>query len=338
MFQVYEGDSANDVWIKVARDLQSGSHVSQQEGRNGPTREILHAALSIRNPLQRWIPSRWPAVNPAFALTEVVWILRGRNDAALPTFFCNNLPKFQGDGPTFYGAYGQRLRRQHFDQIDRAYKALAANPDSRQVVLQIWDCEQDLPDEDGKPRSEDIPCNTISLLKVRNGQLEWTQIMRSNDGIIGLPQNIVQFTSLQEIMAGWLGVGIGNYQHYSDSLHAYEKDLNKFESRETHVQSNIDSLALPKAESDLLFKEIEARLDQFIRPELTASDFRPLVDWPAAPVAFQNILCVLAAETARRRGWKELAEKAMSNCGNPAFRQLWDNWIGRVNWKDGEAN
>jgi thymidylate synthase len=338
MFKVYEGESANDVWVKVAKDLSSGSNVSRQEGRNGPTREILHAALSISNPLQRWIPSRFPAVNPAFALAEVIWILRGRNDAALPTFFFSDLPKFQGEGPTFDGAYGHRLRRQHFDQIDRAYKALAANPASRQVVLQIWDCNLDLPFEDGSPQSEDIPCNTISLLKIRNGRLDWTQIMRSNDGILGLPQNIVQFTSLQEIMAGWLGVVVGEYHHYSDSLHAYEDEMRKFKINEISSLPNIDSLAMHKSESDLLFTEIESRLDLFIRPDLTISEFRPLIDWSNAPSAYQNILCVLAAETARRKGWKDLAEKAMEKCNNPALMQLWDNWFGRVGWRTGVSS
>ena len=49
------------------------------------------------------------------------------------------------------------------------------------MVIQIYDVETDFPVDNGQPRSNDIPCNICSLLKVREGKLEWSQIMRSND-------------------------------------------------------------------------------------------------------------------------------------------------------------
>ena len=51
--------------------------------------------------------------------------------------------------------------------------------------------------------------------------------MRSNDVLLGTPYNFVQYTSLQEILAGWLDIGVGSYNHYSDSLHLYERDIKK---------------------------------------------------------------------------------------------------------------
>lgn len=47
--------------------------------------------------------------------------------------------------------------------------------------------------------------------------------MRSNDVHRGLPYNVVQFTTLQEVMAGWLGLEVGGYHHWSDSLHLYRR-------------------------------------------------------------------------------------------------------------------
>jgi thymidylate synthase len=41
--------------------------------------------------------------------------------------------------------------------LERAYQALSKNPESRQVVLQIWDSTVDLPATDGKPSAEDVP-------------------------------------------------------------------------------------------------------------------------------------------------------------------------------------
>ena len=53
--------------------------------------------------------------------------------------------------------------------------------------------------------------------------------MRSNDIFRGLPYNFVQFTSMQEILAGWLKINVGSYNHVSDSLHIYERDLKEME-------------------------------------------------------------------------------------------------------------
>ena len=105
-------------------------------------------AITIQEPTNRWVVSREPAINPAFSLAEVIWILTGRNDAGFLNYFNSALPAFAGHGSCYHGAYGFRLRR-HFrdgwgrdlDQLERAYLTLCHEPDSRQAVLQIWDLE-----------------------------------------------------------------------------------------------------------------------------------------------------------------------------------------------------
>ncbi|HET7538170.1 MAG TPA: thymidylate synthase, partial [Candidatus Didemnitutus sp.] len=134
-----------------------------QPSRGGPTQEILHAAIAVENSSARWVISRHPALNPAYAFAELIWTVNGREDSAFLNYFNSKLPELAGDGPTYHGAYGKRLR-QHlgFDQFARAYHALKHNPDSRQVVLQIWDGKIDLPADDGVPVAPDIPCNLVS--------------------------------------------------------------------------------------------------------------------------------------------------------------------------------
>lgn len=252
MFQTIEAETADELWLKAAAWFEPGGPALEQESRAGGTAEVLRAALTLRDPRQRWIASRSPAMNPAFALAEVVWIICGRNDAAFLNYFNSRLAEFAGSGPTYHGAYGYRLRK-HFgiDQLGDAWRALSANKDSRQIALQIWDCRADLPNEDGTPRAADIPCNVMALLKVRENRLDWTQIMRSNDLFRGLPHNIVQFSSIHEILAGWLNVEVGSYNHFSDSLHLYEKDGN-VEDRisDCAPPRNTDSISLPKETSE----------------------------------------------------------------------------------------
>jgi thymidylate synthase len=49
--------------------------------------------------------------------------------------------------------------------------------------------------------------------------------MRGHDVWIGLPYDLFFATVLHELMAGWLGVELGEYHHHVDSLHIYECDV-----------------------------------------------------------------------------------------------------------------
>src|SRR5205085_7350 len=273
MFRVFEGRTANEVWRKVAIAFRSGEG-AVQSSRAGQTREILHSAMSISDPTQRWATSRQPRINIAFAIAEIVWIIIGRNDSAFLNYFNRQLHKYAGHGDTYHGAYGHRFRYHlGIDQLERAYQVLKAKPDSRQVVLQIWDGRSDLPDSSGKEASTDIPCNIVSILKVRGGKLEWMQILRSNDVYRGLPYNLVQFTTLQEIVAGWLGLELGEYNQISNSLHVYEKDLEYISGPSSDQRAiNVDSLAFPKEESDEYFNELAHNIETIIDQRVTAKE------------------------------------------------------------------
>lgn len=197
MWQLFEADTANELWTKVVESLLGDAGVITQPSRCGTTREILHAVLTLRQPRERWVTVRRPALNPAFAIAEVFWILEGRSDARFLSYFNRSFTRHVGTATHLHGAYGKRLRT-HFniDQLSHAYDTLRLNPNSRQVVLQIWDAGSDLPNEGGQPRDSDIPCNTQSILKIRNSKLEWLQVIRSNDVFLGLPHNLIQFTML----------------------------------------------------------------------------------------------------------------------------------------------
>ncbi len=303
----------------------------RQDSRLGPTRELLHSTFHLRDPRQRWVLSRRPALNPAFAIAEAVWILQGRNDAAFLNFWNPRLPKFAGQGITYDGAYGYRLRASlGVDQIERVYRLLAANPTSRQAILQIWDGRLDLPNEDGSPRNEDIPCNVMAIPKIREGKLEWLQIMRSNDIYLGTPHNFVQFTTLQEIMAGWLGLEVGSYIQISDSLHLYEHDMAQVEiaPEPTMATHNRDSLGLSKCEFDRVLAVIGDAMDRLRAPTLIRSEFCHCAE-ASLPEAWQNLLRIAAADAARRRGWTDEMETAAGACGNEALRAAWKAWVER---------
>ena len=93
------------------------------------------------------------------------------------------------DGKVFHAPYGFRLRHwgvrsedkfceenlhaaQGYDQVADAVKIFDNNPNTRQVVLSIWN-----PDLDLGTKTKDIPCNDILMLKIRNGKLTGAVMM-----------------------------------------------------------------------------------------------------------------------------------------------------------------
>jgi len=225
---VFFGESANDVWDQAYTRIRDSKLT--EISRVGKTRYINQAVFYITNPRKRIVVNREPVFSIAFSVAEIIWILAGSNKSSVINLFNPSLPKFAGNTDTYYGAYGFRLINSTVNQIKLAYETLRDNPNSRQVVLNIWNPELDLPNENGKPRSADIPCNLMSILKVSHGKLFWTQIMRSNDLILGTPYNFMQFTTLHELFANWLNLELGDYVLVCNNLHIYEKKLSRYQN------------------------------------------------------------------------------------------------------------
>ena len=328
--QIFEGASADQVWQKAAEALRMQRGQENQSSRAGATIEIVPACFTISNPRNRWVTSREPALSIAFALAEVIGMINGRQDSGYLNSFNPALPRYAGRGATFHGAYGHRLRRNfQVDQLKTAADALSASPDSRQVVLQIWDTKLDFPTSDGKPRAEDIPCNICSMLKVRDGKLHWTQIIRSNDLFRGVPYNFVQFTILQEVLSGWLNIDVGEYTHIADSLHVYLRDADKTFAYATMPEaSNTDSLAAPYEKSQGYWGELNQCVNELSRAR-TSSEIERIVISRVLPKAYSNILKIIAADAARRSGNADLAREFGEQCDNPVLRTCWERWYDR---------
>lgn len=327
--RVFKAPTATAAWEEAVTHLLDPLNGHRQPGRGGPTVELLHTLFELTDPRQRWVARPVP-INPSFAVAELVWILTGRQDAAFLTFWLPSLPTYIGNGTLAHGAYGHRLRH-HFglDQLERAFEVLRHDPDSRQVVLQLWDPRADLPGLDGRPVSSDIPCNVTSLLKMRDGRLDWMQVMRSNDIYRGTPYNFIQFTVLQEVMAGWLGIESGTYFHLSDSLHAYERDLPALRRGGPPVPVEVrNALALPKAESDAAWRDLERALSEIIQEPYRQEGLRALADL-GLPEGHADLLKLALSEAARKRQWADLEEELLLACQDPGLRDIGQRWSRR---------
>ena len=239
MASLFQAESADEVYpLLVGHVMQHGDLVAPHDkltGKNHTTRELRPVMVEIAQPRRRLVASR--PINVAFALAEVLWILAGRDDVEMLKGYNSTIGHFSDDGMTFNAPYGHRLRHAFgHDQIEDAIKILRLEPDSRQAVLQVWDARRD----HGSAATKDRACNLVGMLKVRDGRLNLTQIIRSNDLIWGVPYNWMQWTHVQEWIACQLGIPLGHYVHVADSLHIYhrhfaEADRIQAEAQEQHV-------------------------------------------------------------------------------------------------------
>ncbi len=321
-----KGNTANEVW-REAGIMLLGENAIETKSRVGNTRELLHVTLCINNPEQRWITARKPPISIALIISELVCIFNGCDDSAILNFWNPTLPKYAGNKINYPGAYGKRLCEEFgINQFERAYLALKNNPNNRQTVLLIWNPLKDMPDEDGNPADSDIPCNIISMLKVRDDKLYWSQIMRSSDLYRGLPIDIAHFTAIQEIMAGWLGLQVGEYTHYCDSLHLYVSDNEKLQITQTSEEQNSLDLKTCKEQFDKIISEIFKRMQYISLNSFDEKEIIKIGILESGVGVYDDIMIILAAYAANKNGWKETVADLLRYRKDNLLFKMFDNW------------
>lgn len=225
----------------------SGSRVVARSSRYGDVLMIEEpVTITYTHPRERVLLNPERDCNPFFHLYEALWMLAGRNDVAPLAYYNSRMPEFSDDGQTFNGAYGYRWRNapeMAWDQLTIIINHLKALPDSRRVVLQMWNVEDDLLKIGGNvPYSKDVCCNTNAYFSLRpighdlnqpigalvtKYALDMTVCNRSNDMVWGmLGANVVHFSILQEYVAAHLGAEVGRYHQFTNNLHVYKERWN----------------------------------------------------------------------------------------------------------------
>lgn len=218
------GNSAPEVYVDALNKVP----LSVKEGmsRNGPVLRVGGPAmLQLNNPLQRVMFDPIRRANPYFHVMEFIWMMAGDNSTRWISQFNKRFKQYAESNGLHHGAYGHRWR-EHFghDQLLGAVEELRRDPESRRVVLAMWD-----PGSDQGRAKRDLPCNTHIYLDVVDAHLNMTVCNRSNDLFWGmLGSNIVHMTLLQELMASAIGVRVGIYRVFTNNLHVYP-EMPRFE-------------------------------------------------------------------------------------------------------------
>lgn len=186
------------------------------------TRELNNVKLTIDNigqaPGDNIVSVR--GISPSYLMGELLWYFTGRNDLQFISAFAKKWEQVSDDGETCNSAYGYIMKNKFpFNQISQVVNILKHDPNSRRAIINLNTPHLN------RLKTKDEPCTIALQFYIRDGKLNCTGIMRSNDIWTGFPYDVAFFTELQKYIACRLNILCGSYTHFATSLHMYDRNL-----------------------------------------------------------------------------------------------------------------
>lgn len=232
--KTYEGFT--EAYIDLCRIVRD-EYEFESSPRGMRIKEKLGAQFRIKNPRDRLPFVEARNFSATYFIAETLWYLSGSDSTSWISRYASFWKGISDDGVTANSAYGSRIFKSHpriasggLVQWDYVKGELQRDPDSRRAVIHIR-----TPD-DSLNAVKDVPCTLALQFFIRENKLHLHVNMRSSDIILGIAYDVPAFTTMQEILANEIGVGLGEYVHTSNSLHCYERD---FEMLSAIADSNI---------------------------------------------------------------------------------------------------
>ncbi len=193
--------------------------------RGMQTKEVRNATIVLTDPVQAIPMGVGRKLNMKIGAVETTQLIAGVSSAMQLNLASNNaFENYMNDG-RLLGAYGPRL----FDQLENVVRMISRDPDTRQAAALVWRGNETTLALQG---NKDVPCTVALSWNVRDGKLNASTVMRSNDVMLGVAYDFWMFTRLQMTLAWALGLEVGDYRHHAISLHIYERDWGKVEDFE----------------------------------------------------------------------------------------------------------
>lgn len=173
-------------------------------------REIRNLSVSIRNPRTRFVEHS-SIHYPLIALRQFLIVCdTGADDIVSRAAV---MGRAQGSAAA---KYDDLNKPGIFKKLRAISDLLQRDSHSRQAVLNL----EYAPDNRGR-----LPITLSLQFFVRNGQLEATSHLRSNDLWNGFLTDVLMLAFLQELVADQLKVEVGTYTHIVGSAHVYDTDV-----------------------------------------------------------------------------------------------------------------
>lgn len=213
-----------------------GEHTSP---RGMGTSEIENVALVLPNPRLALPVGIGRKFSHGILAAETMQWLAGISDLKqLDSVSRGKFSNFADDPNFLYGAYGPRA----WLGLESVVRVLGDDPDSRRAVVSLWSHVE-------SEKTNDLPCTVNWGFRIRDGRLNMTTSMRSNDVYTGVTYDVPAMTRIQSAVAWALGVETGTYTHIAYSFHLYDRDAeavsNMRQGGDAHEQPPLLSDGLP---------------------------------------------------------------------------------------------
>ena len=205
-----EADSAVDAYKKLCKIIDTEGHYI--EARNEPTKEILNAAVLIKNPRDRIIPIE--RFRHDFILQESFDIL---NENPPRVYHSKEmLEKTMGNSKNIM-FFGNEMR-QAFSRwsLIKILDYFKQDKNTRKAILDLGSRRPVLHN----------PCLIYAHFLIRDDKLHLSAETRGTAISMGFTSDVFFFTLIQEIMLGWLReyypeLEMGDFLYKTGSLHYY---------------------------------------------------------------------------------------------------------------------
>ena len=171
------------------------------------------------------------------SVKEILWIWQKQsNDVrVLQQWNCHVWDEWMQEDGTIGKAYGYQLAKYH--QVDTLLKTLKENPQSRRMVVSMWNVE-DLPEMALQP------CAFLTMWDVSaDNRLNCMLVQRSGDMGLGVPFNMAQYAALVCMIAQVSGLRPGLFTHVINNAHIYE---NHVEALKTQLARRNEAYPAPR--------------------------------------------------------------------------------------------
>ena len=182
-------------------------------------------------------------------IKEMLWIFQKQNSSLISAreLGINWWEEWNIGDESIGCRYGETVRK--YDMVNKLLANIKKDPFGRRHIINLYQ-EHDLNETKGL-----YPCayETIwSVRKVNNELLlDLTMIQRSNDYIMAGYINKIQYVALQMMFASHLGYKVGNFCHFVQNLHIYDRHFNAV--NEILSKNTLDVQPILKLKSDKNF-------------------------------------------------------------------------------------
>ncbi len=261
------------LYLDTLKHLYHEGEVVQSE-RTGYATKALPGVTYEIHPSQGFPLLTVRKMSPKFFCSEIVWFIAGHKSADFLRKFTKGWDEFLEEDGTVETAYGYRWRH-HFgrDQLLDLVEHLREEPTSRHGVVMMWD-----PASDGlrAPKKKNVPCPFTWTANIIGNKLNIHLVVRSNDMVLGNPNDTADFALLQAILAQELGVDIGKLTISISHAHVYENQYEQVEdmlSREVPAHPEI-VCRLPEKTFQRALQADESLVHELV--EMFSSQYNPL--------------------------------------------------------------